>query len=49
MTLVTASPDGFRLTSDFAKIFAVVFVMGGRAVMLSFALLLASYITVTRA
>jgi hypothetical protein len=48
MTLGTASPDGFRLTSNFGKIFAAVFVIGGWAVM-SFALLLASYITVTQA
>jgi hypothetical protein len=48
MTLATASPDGFRLTSDFTKLFTVVFVIGGLGVMLSFALLLASYITGTQ-
>jgi hypothetical protein len=45
MTPATASPDGFRLTTDFAKLFTVVFVVGGLGVMLSFALLLAGYIT----
>lgn len=47
MILVTINSDGFKLTSDFAKLFTVVFVIGGLGVMLSLVLLLASYITGT--
>jgi voltage-gated potassium channel len=45
MTLATASPDGFRLTSDFAQTLHGCLRDRGLGVMLSFALLLASYIT----
>jgi hypothetical protein len=47
MTLATISPEGFALTSVVAKMFAVVYVIGGLGVLVSFALLLAGYISGT--
>jgi len=44
LMLATLYPEGFRLTSDFAKLFTVVYVIGGLGVMISFAVVLGRHI-----
>ena len=48
MTLATLSPEGFRLTSDFSKLFTAVYVLGGLGVMISFSVTIGGHIANVR-
>lgn len=44
MTLATIAPEGFVLTSEFSKIFAIAYVIGGLGVMISFVMMIGRHV-----